>query len=269
MMYFEKSLERLALTFNARDMMVAKKDLVCATDKETAQKNLIEHPDFDIMPIVNNSDEIVAYCERDFGELKSIRSHVLVSESTNILDLVYILRNQKFCFVLVKNGIDGYIHFSDLNKTIVKLPYFLILENLEQCLTEKIRFLLHKDVLKEVLNPERTSDVKNRMKNMKTKRANLRWENLLSFNEILRFAKYFEIVKLDQSQIDVLSKVRNLICHADRPLIEKHENVKRLAEARQICTDLLNDLIAKDLFTQHSRRMQFASSTQIFLVGNF
>jgi len=238
MMPFDDVLERLALTFSARDVMVQMQDLVCAANEETAQEYLETYPDFDVIPILNRKKEIVAYFERESGTAKSICYHDIVSDSTSILDLVCILENRKFCFVQVRNEIAGYIHFSDLNKGIVKLPYFLILEDLERRLAEKIGPRIHEDILEEVLDLQRTNILKEKMRSMKRERSDLGWANILYFNEIIRFAQHFKIVQLRPLQIEVLSQVRNSICHAERPLVEKHRDVRRLVEARRICTSL-------------------------------
>lgn len=238
MMPFDDILERLALTFSARDVMVQMQDLVCAANEETAREYLETYPDFDVIPILNKKKEIVAYFQREAGTSKSIRYHDIVSDSTSILDLVSILQNRKFCFVQVRNEIAGYIHFSDLNKGIVKLPYFLILQDSERRLADKIGPRIHEDILEEVLDLQRTNILKERMRSMKRERSDLGWVNLLSFNEIIRFAQYFKIVQLEPPQIDVLSRVRNSVYHADRPLVEKDRDVRHLVEARRICTSL-------------------------------
>ncbi len=80
---------------------------------------------------------------------------------------------------------------------------------------------------------------------MKKTKSNLGYVNLLNFGEIIKFAKYFDIVELEQPQIAVLSHIRNLVCHADRPLIEKHEDLKNLDEAGRTCISLLEKVCSQ------------------------
>jgi len=239
MMCFDDTLERLALTFSVRDFMIAKDDLVCASSDDIARIELEKHPAFDVIPLIDKNGEISAYFERERNKRRSFRQGDIVSDSTSILSLVSILRSRKFCFVLAKDKIVGYIHFSDLNRGIVKLPYFLILEDLECRLVERIGHEIHEDNLQAVLDPERIKQVKDRMQRMKDTRSELRWVNLLYFKEIVEFAIYFKIVQLEAAQVEILAQIRNSICHADRPLIEKHEDLRSLDEAGHICLSLI------------------------------
>lgn len=163
----------------------------------------------------------------------------MYSDATSILDLLDILREQKFVFILANRCIAGYVHFSDLNNHIMKLPFFVILEALEHRLVEEVSPLINEGNLEMVLNPQRAEKVKDIMRHMKEKRADLSLVNVLSFNEIVRFACHFEKVALEPKQVEEISKVRNLVCHANRPLVEAHRDVRRLAESKNICISVL------------------------------
>ncbi len=238
MMNHENSIQRLAQTFTVKDIMIPKYALISATNEETALKKLEEYPDFDVIPIVRYK-KIVAYLQRGTNEIKPISWQDIISDSTNIFDLVDILQNHNFCFVLVKDQIDGYVHFSDLNKVIVKLPYFLMIAKFEKYLLERLEPVINEDKLKEVLDPERIIQIKDRMLRMKKGKSELNWASLLSIKELLLFSKKFEMIKLEHEQIDDLSQIRNAVCHSGRELIEKHEDVKRLAESRSIMSSAL------------------------------
>lgn len=237
----EYTLERLALTFTARDIMVPKEKLVCTSDEASAQRLVEEKPDFDVIPIEQNG-RISAYLERGFKRSKPIRLQDITSDATNILDLLDILQEQKFAFILANRCIAGYVHFSDMNNHIVKLPFFVILEALERRLVEEVGPLINEGNLEVVLDPQRAEKVKDKMRRMKENRADLGWVNVLSFNEVVRFACHFEKVALEPQQVEVISKVRNLVCHADRPLVEAHRDVRRLAEAKKICISVLKGM---------------------------
>lgn len=138
MMYFDDTLERLAFTFSARDFMTGKDDLNCANSDDMARIQLEEHPDFDVIPVLDKNGEIGSYFERERNKGRPFCRGDIVSDSTSILSLVSILQSRKFCFILGEDKVVGYVHFSDLNKGIVKLPYFLIFEDLERRLVERI-----------------------------------------------------------------------------------------------------------------------------------
>ncbi len=49
--------------------------------------------------------------------------------------------------MLVRNRIAGYVHYSDLNNDAVKLPFFILFENVEHHLVERLRPLINEDNL--------------------------------------------------------------------------------------------------------------------------
>lgn len=231
---FESTLERLAMTFTVRDIMVPKEKLKCAGDEVSAQKLLEETPDFDVIPIERHGN-LTAYLDRGCDHLAPIHLQDIVSDATSILELVDLLQERRFCFVLVGSSLRGYVHFSDLNNHVVKLPFFVVLEALERQLVGEIGSLIDESNLDEVLDQQRVHKVKGNMSDSKKKRANLDWVNLLSFNELVRFALHFGRLQLKDKEIAVVSKVRNLVCHASDLLVESHEDVKRLSGAKRIC----------------------------------
>lgn len=233
----EETLQRLAHTFTVSDIMVPIEKLTYASSEAKAGELLELIPDFDVIPIVRRGT-LCAYLERGFDHSRDIRPYDIVCDATSILDLVDILEDRKFCFIMVSNRIAGYIHFSDLNNHLVKLPYFIILEAVERHLVEKIDTLITQDTLEKVL-PEKFEAIKERMRRQKNNRTELGWVSLLFFDEIVRCSCYFEMVQLEQEEINTISKTRNCVYHARRVLIGRHEDVKRLAKARRICISLL------------------------------
>lgn len=242
---FMETLERLALAFTAQDIMVSKRGLLCAKDEVSARKLLEDNPDFDVIPIEQNGI-LSSYVERGSGQPKPICPPSVVSGNAPILDVVDILKEQQFCFVLVKNSIEGYVHFSDLNRDIVKLPFFFILHALEHRLVTEIGSLIDESSLEVVLDPERTKAVKDRIGYQRENRANLGLVNLLHFREIVQFACHFGKLKLKKEEISVISHARNLVCHAGRPLVERHDDVRRLVEAKRICVSCFENAPARN-----------------------
>ncbi len=240
-MTLHDTLKRIAMAFTVRDIMASEEKIVRAPDITTAQKLLKQNPDFDVIPIEQNGN-MVSYIEQGSEKTKSIQANDIISDATSIIDLVGILKDKKFCFILVRNSISGYVHFSDLNNHIVKLPFFIILEALERNLIEKIGALTNEKTLELVLGPKRAGELRKTMGDLKMKRADLDWPNLLSFKDIVQFNCHFEKIKLNREQVYIISKTRNLVCHASQPLIDNYEDVKRLFEAKEICLSILNQM---------------------------
>jgi hypothetical protein len=245
MPHLEYTLDRLALTFAARDIMVRRKDLVCAPDEASARRLLEEKPDFDVIPI-EHKGALSAYLERGSERQKPILLRDVISDATSILELVDILQERRFVFVLVQESVGGYIHLSDLNNQIVKLPFFVILEALEHRLAHEVGPFINQDNLEAVLDAQRARTVKAKMRDMKARRADLGWVNLLSFDEIVRFACHLGKVHLEGQQTEAISRTRNTIYHATRALVEKPRDVRRLAEAKTICVSVLKDIMAQE-----------------------
>ncbi len=118
----DRTLQRLALTFSVRDIMIAEPDLKYADDESSAKALLDECPNFDVIPIRQDS-RLTAYLERGTSQVRRIKMSDVISDGTIILDVVDALTQHRFCFVLVGQKVGGFVHFSGLNNPIVKLPY--------------------------------------------------------------------------------------------------------------------------------------------------
>lgn len=241
MTYLPSMLEQLTRTFTVKDIMVTEKELQCAHDKASALEFLQVNLQFDIAPI-KKSGSISEYLERGSESPKPIGLHDIISDATSILEIVDILSTRKFCFVLTGQHIGGYIHFSDINNSLVKLPYFVLLEAIEQQLAKVAGSLIHEQNLNKVLDPQRTTQVIDRMNKLRKERADLGWENLLSFNELVRFACHFDKLQLKTKEVETISKVRNLVIHGGDPLVNSHNDVIRLADAKRICLQVLKSM---------------------------
>jgi len=188
------------------------------------------------------SDEgLSGYVERGASVLRPIGIEDLVTDATSILDLVDILLGRPRVFVLARDRIGGYVHFSDLNRPIVKLPFFVLLEAVERHFFDGLAPAITPDVVKAVVDPQRFDGLSERMARQQAKRANLNWAALLSFKDLLLCARHLGVIATDVSELDNLSRVRNLVCHAAGAelLVEDRPHVRRLADAKTLCLSLL------------------------------
>src|ERR1700738_2740624 len=132
----EYTLETLSKMFTARDIMTEIGDLVCAHGEAEARKILNDHSEFDVIPIYKAT--LTSFLERGSKRARPITIKDLVSETISMLDIVDVLADRKFCFVLGNRSICGMIHFSDLNNHVVKIPFFVLFEALEQQLIKEM-----------------------------------------------------------------------------------------------------------------------------------
>lgn len=233
-----ETLERLANTFTVRDIMVKTEKLVCATDPTSAAQLLKDNDSFDVIPIYKDGI-LKAYLERGKAKEKYIDLRELISDATSILETVEILQGRYFCFILSGQRISGYVHFSDLNNHVVKLPFFVLLEAVERQLADRVRGLISESAIHNVLDPQRSAAVVEKMTSLRQNRADLDWVNLLYFGEILKFAVFSGYLNLDPADIDLVAGIRNRVDHADDSLVKKYEDVKTLARTHQICASIL------------------------------
>jgi hypothetical protein len=229
-----KTLESLAQTFTARDIMVAVDDLITANSDNSARNKLSRNRNLDMIPIMHGGS-VSSFLERGSYRSSQIRPDNVISESTNILDLVDLLQSRRFYFIGTISNIKGLIHFSDLNNHLVKLPYFVIFEAFEEHLAEEIRSLVDASNLPVILGQDRFLAIDKKMQLLRQNRADLDWVSLLSFEGIVRCAAYFRKIALTTDQIKAISVVRNRVAHAGEPFIRRHGDIKRLSEAKKIC----------------------------------
>lgn len=162
------------------------------------------------------------------------------------MDLVEVLEGscsegRGFCFVLVRNRIAGYVHYSDLNNDIVKLPFFILFENVEHHLVGELRPLIHEDNLADILvDKDRLNHAKEKMSFMREHGTDLDWTTVLYFRELLNFASRFGLLPSEVGKaIDDLSNVRNKVCHATGPLVDAPRDAGKLSTAKMACMAIL------------------------------
>jgi hypothetical protein len=154
----KETLKRLSITFTARDIMIPRRELVCAGSESQAEIVSKANPDFSIIPI-RRKGKVNGYFERDTRIAKEIALSDLLSDGTSLLDLVEIFEDRQFCFILSHRQIAGYIHFSDLNHHLVKLTFYVILEALERKLLSAIQRVDDKEYLSKNLDPDRFEQI--------------------------------------------------------------------------------------------------------------
>lgn len=232
------TLERIALSFTVKDIMVPVDRLVKAPDELSAKQLLTERTEFDVIPIYKNG-EIVKYLERGQTNARFVTVTDTISDGTSIFSVIDILHQRRFGFVLGGNRVVGYIHFSDLNNSVVKIPFYVMFEALEYALTQRIQSLITEELLSKVLDPDRCDRVKKQMEARKKTKSDFGWTSLLYFGEILSFARHIGVIQPTDDEISILSNIRNRVDHATDPLINNYSGIVRLVNAKRICLGLL------------------------------
>lgn len=230
-----EALDRILRVITVMDLMTDAKYLKRADTFENAQ-NLFN--EYDVVPYPKKGN-IEGYFHKDNKELLQIAKKNLVSSDTNTLSLFKIIKEDKFCFVLSANEIEGYIHYSDLNKPFTKIPLFTIFEAVERSLWENIKNRINEEDLAKLFSE---SEVKNFLKSREfnTKRnVNVDWTGIFTFPFILKMARYYGLIDFSDQEIKLLKETRNKVAHSDRNLINSFKDVEKLINAQELCFEII------------------------------
>lgn len=237
----EQTLAQLAEMFKVRDIMVTQADLKRANDLDEAIRLLDVYQDYDHIPLPATGP-IGAYVARDDRTFHPIRNSDLISDSTSLLDLPDLLCDRAFYFVLTANQIQGFVHFSDLNNSLTKLPFFALFEAVERRLHPRLLAAEPSDeTLASVIGDKRVREIEQKRARASARRANRTSLDYLYFDELLRLSQCLALIQLKSDDGRLLSDFRNRVAH-DSPLIEEHSDMRRLVKVRKVAVQLLKSL---------------------------
>jgi|GEM_PF-2412108 len=235
----DQTLQRLATQFTVRDIMVPVEKLVKAKTSEEAYRLLEEYDDFNLVP-VEASGKITGYIERNSPDLKSIDFDMAVGSGCSILDIVDVFAERQFCFVLGKWGIEGYIHFSDLNHHLVKMPFYILLQAVEAHAIFLIQDRFDEAMLLQVFDEVTVKNIIKAFNKNRVNDANRALLNEVNLKKMLLFATHFGLLMLAAEEINQLCKVRDTVAHATERLVQQHDDVKRLMWTTRECRKILS-----------------------------
>ena len=232
----EETLKRLAITFTAKDIMIPEAGLTCASDGTDAARVSKDKPDFSVIPI-RQGGRLSGYFLRDSRTSKQIVLNDLISDGTSLLDLVEILGDREFSFVLSHREIAGYVHFSDLNHHLVKLAFYVILEALERQALSSIPRQDDREYLRKSLDSSRFAQIKQQYKRDGDAARSL--FNYLNISDILRLATKEGTIQLDDTVIKAMKEARDGASHVSESIVADFESVKKLASVKRECLRIL------------------------------
>jgi hypothetical protein len=199
------NLNRAAWSFTVCEIMTPSSSLKLASDKQSLADTLQAFPQYDVIPILNPGYGIYDYYDRDHGETKEISLRDALPDTTSILDCLETLQARKFSFVTRQGWVVGFIHFSDLNRPVAKMPFRILMATWEYRLGEKIRTNLPKlsqDEIIELVGQERWEQIETRISALQEDHADLDWISYLDFPELNRISRHLidgKLISLSRS----------------------------------------------------------------------
>ena len=232
----EETLNRLAIAFAVKDIMTPRTGLVCAANDIHAATVSDENPDYDVIPI-QQGETLTGYFERRPRRARKITPAELIADGTSLLDLVEILEQRPFSFVLSRQKVEGYVHYSDLNHQLVKLTFYVMLEALERTALNSIHSTSDRESLKEDLPEQRFDQIEKAYK--RAGRAARDLLGYLNLSDILQLAAKRGHMSVEDHFIKAVKKVRNGAAHSTENLVSSYDDVKTLANVKRECLRVL------------------------------
>jgi len=155
----------------------------------------------------------------------------LVSDGTSLFEMPELLKQNSFYFVLSANTIIGYVHYSDLNKSIMKIPFFALFQLTESALWEKFKDRITEDNMRIVFGEDQAKRFTAARKEATKSNVDVGWTGVFTFPSILRLARHFGLVHFTDDEIGLLRDVRNNVSHSDKNLVAQHSDVEMLVRA--------------------------------------
>lgn len=230
-----ESLERLSKTVSVQDVMTSTKDLKRADTLEEA-RNLFH--EFDVVPFPRRG-RLEGFFKRDSDDVIPLEVDHLLSSDTDVLQIPKLLGNQPFYFVVSINSVIGYIHYSDLNKVITKVPFFVMFQGAERRLWDRIEHRISESDLYKVFEENAAKGFLARRDEASQGNVDLSWIGVFTFPSVLRLARYYGLIDLPDHDIGLLRETRNNVAHSDKLLVTRYDDVVSLAEAYDLIKEII------------------------------
>jgi hypothetical protein len=228
-------LERLSDTFSARDIMTSV-DPLCRADRHD-DANLL-FAEYDVVPHPRQG-AISGFFQRDSAELCQILPKHLVSDSTSLFALPKLLANSRFFFVFADTRVVGYVHYSDLNKPLTKIPFFALYQAVERNLWDAASHRVTEQMLDQIFERAAVTEFISRRAQLARKNSDIGWTAVFTFPQIARIARHLGLTDVTDAEIRLLKNVRNKVAHSARSLVECFDDVGDLARASDVFQSIL------------------------------
>jgi len=219
------------------------------TDESLNVKETLQKREFDIVGVINENSQIIGFAKREElteGPIENFSSEIeiqnVISDSTPISQLLKILSEKSFAFIIVNDKINGIVTRADVNKPIVRIYLFGIISLFEMHLNFWINEFHENESWKEKLIDKRLDKAKETFNNRKGKNEDLSLLECIQLcdkKNILKSTNEFrEEFSFSKNQIERLlkdiEKIRNELAHSQNSItsnLEWTEFVKTISDA--------------------------------------
>ena len=232
----ESTLAQFSKAFTVSAVMTPREMLIGADTVEEGRQHSRRHG-YDVIPHPSTGP-ITGFYYRG-ADITTLTPSDLVGDGTSLLDLLTLLAQREFFFVLRGNEISGYVHFSDLNKPLMRTPLYLLLEATERHLLTVLRQSLTVRDAEKALGPKRVKELQGYLKKATKKRADTSLWDVLGLRDILTIAIAHGLAHVSNTEqladveVEAMVEFRNGIAHGGLLLVEGHDSVASLTRLRQ------------------------------------
>lgn len=230
-----QKLTQLSRAFSVHDIMT-ETPLLERADTLAGARMLVEK--YDCVPYPQNG-AIEGFFTQNGNDVQNLERRHIISENTSLLDLPQLFSEDPFYFVISANRISGYVHYSDLNKPIARIPFFAIFHAVERKFWEEIKGRISEEILAAVFG-DHAKQLLKRRKRAQKQNLDLGWVGVFYFPEILKLAKYYRVADLSDEDVELMKNVRKRVAHSDHSLVEGREDLGPLAKSQRLFQSLMD-----------------------------
>jgi hypothetical protein len=226
----------LSREFTVDKIMVRTSLLISGTSLEECDSASKSNSDYDIIPFSQNNS-ITGYWDKRTKRIIPITPKHLISSSTSIFKLIDLFEKRSFFFIIEGPQIEGYIHISDLNNDILKIPFYVLLQSLESSLMRQLQLKLEDISILD--NKERVKQIFDLNRNIRKMDVHTDIVQGLYLAEILELSMKRKILDIPISLKHDMEDFRNRVSHAAKPLVKSGEEISHLRAIKDFCLEYL------------------------------
>lgn len=222
--------------FTVEKIMVGIAKLKFGSTTDECKDISMQFEDYDVIPL-SQKNIIMGYWDTRVEKIVPLTPKDLITNTTNIFQLFDLFEKRQFFFVMESTQIIGFVHKSDLNNNLFKIPFYVLLQSLESYLLTKID--LSPKAISTIANKERVDSLIASHDKMRTKDIHLDSIQGLYLSEILELSLKQGVITIHQSLKHNLEQFRNRVSHADKSLIVSEKDIPKLKQVKDYCFSVL------------------------------